>query len=202
MARQERQRLTATQRRAEIVEAALEEFATHGFSGTRTRSIASRAGVSETLVFQHFRDKESLYGAALEHLFGGHPVLPDVAAAMARDDDEAVFGHLAGHVLEHTDNDPRIIRLALFSALEGRSPDRDDGGGHPVDLLRAYIERRVAAGAFRPVDPWATALLFVEAVYMHAADRQVPISVAGAADIARQEAARLLADVFARGLRP
>ena len=108
-------------------------------------------------------------------------------------------------MLEHTRADPRIIRLALYSALDGRSFSRDekDGAQHPgpADLLRTYIEHRVAAGAFRAVDAAVTALLFVEAVYMHAADRQVAISSAGAADTPEEEAVSTLVSVFARGLR-
>lgn len=212
MARPKRRRLTGEERRREIVEAALEEFAAHGYSGTRTRAIAARAGVSETLIFQHFSGKEALYGVALQHLFGAHPVFPDIEAAVARDDDEGVFGGLARHVLAHTRQDPRIIRLALFSALEGRafsrgdkhgSRDDDDGADHsgPVDLLRTYVERRVASGAFRPVDAAVTALLFVEAVYMHAADRQVAVSTTAASGTAEEEVVAVLVGVFVRGLR-
>src|SRR5437867_7190166 len=61
-----RSRLTAPDRRSQILAAALEIFAEQGFHGTRTRELAERAGVSEALVFHHFPTKEALIRAILE----------------------------------------------------------------------------------------------------------------------------------------
>ena len=44
-----------------LEDAGLEEFAVNGFSGTSTRSIADRAGVSESLLFRHYRTKAGLF---------------------------------------------------------------------------------------------------------------------------------------------
>lgn len=44
-----------------LEDAGLEEFAANGFSGTSTRSIADRAGVSESLLFRHYRTKAGLF---------------------------------------------------------------------------------------------------------------------------------------------
>jgi AcrR family transcriptional regulator len=52
------------ERRGQIIDATLELFAEKGFSGTKTREIAERAGISETLIFQHFKTKGDLYRAA------------------------------------------------------------------------------------------------------------------------------------------
>jgi len=51
----------AADRRALIREVATEEFASVGFYGARTASIAEKAGVSEALIFSHFPTKEALY---------------------------------------------------------------------------------------------------------------------------------------------
>jgi AcrR family transcriptional regulator len=55
------QRLSAEQRRAAIVKAALPLFARKGFANTTTRELAETAGVSEALIYKHFPSKESLY---------------------------------------------------------------------------------------------------------------------------------------------
>ncbi len=53
-------------RRAQLVEAALESFAEHGFERASLRDIAARAGVTHAAVLRHFGSKEELLLAALE----------------------------------------------------------------------------------------------------------------------------------------
>ena len=49
-----------------ILQKSLELFSTSGFKGTSTRSIAHEAGVSEGLIFKHFKSKNGLLNALLE----------------------------------------------------------------------------------------------------------------------------------------
>lgn len=51
----------AAERRAAIVEAALEEFIARGFAATRLDDVARRAGVAKGTIYLHFRDKESMF---------------------------------------------------------------------------------------------------------------------------------------------
>ena len=55
------QRMTAEQRRAELLEAAVIEFARNGYHGSRTTDIAARAGVSQPYVYALFPDKRALF---------------------------------------------------------------------------------------------------------------------------------------------
>ncbi|MCG8401588.1 MAG: TetR/AcrR family transcriptional regulator, partial [Firmicutes bacterium] len=84
-------RLSGEERRSQIIDAALRIFAERGFSGSRIKEIAELAGISETLIYQHFDTKEELYRAALQALFS-HPVEPQVEAIMVNKDDAGVFG--------------------------------------------------------------------------------------------------------------
>ena len=54
-------RLSAHERRAELLEAAVIEFAESGYHGTRTADIAARAGVSQPYVYALFPDKRALF---------------------------------------------------------------------------------------------------------------------------------------------
>src|SRR5262249_12965015 len=51
------------------VDAALQEFATHGFDGATTREIAGRAGVALAALPYHFTTKEALWRAAADRIF-------------------------------------------------------------------------------------------------------------------------------------
>jgi AcrR family transcriptional regulator len=49
------------ERRAAIVEAALDEFIARGFTATRLDDVARRAGVAKGTIYLHFKDKESMF---------------------------------------------------------------------------------------------------------------------------------------------
>jgi len=55
--------------RDRLVEAALQEFAAHGFEGATTREIARRAGVALAALPYHFTTKEALWRAAADRIF-------------------------------------------------------------------------------------------------------------------------------------
>ncbi len=61
-----RQRLSAAERRATILEAAIPLFASAGYEQTRVSDIAAQLGVTEPVIFQNFGTKSALFAAALE----------------------------------------------------------------------------------------------------------------------------------------
>ena len=61
--------LFMTDRKGQILKAALALFATEGFHGVSTNKIAKKAAVSEGLIFRHFENKKGLLEALLEHAF-------------------------------------------------------------------------------------------------------------------------------------
>jgi AcrR family transcriptional regulator len=96
-------RISADERRAEIVEAAVAAFAQGGYAGTSTETIADLAGVSQPYVFRLFGSKHDLFVAAVDRAFervtlafetaartpvgeiaGLHPILGSMALAYHR----------------------------------------------------------------------------------------------------------------------
>jgi AcrR family transcriptional regulator len=55
-----------TQKQESILETSLELFSTDGYAATSTSRIAHRAGVSEGLIFRHFKNKQGLLDALLK----------------------------------------------------------------------------------------------------------------------------------------
>src|ERR1700737_4186314 len=62
-------RHTAEERRAEVLKAAVAEFALHGLHGTSTEMIAKRIGISQPYIFRLFPSKKELFLAAVERCF-------------------------------------------------------------------------------------------------------------------------------------
>ncbi len=158
------ERLKAAERREQIVHAAVELFSRKGFRGTTTREIAEFVGISEAGLFKYFATKEDLYTAIIEAKSKTEQVIAKAAAAAARCDDAGVFRAVGLHFLEQTQRDPTLMRLLLFSALEGhelsemffRSRVR-----RLHEFLADYIRSGMAAGRFRPLDPLLAARAFL-----------------------------------------
>src|SRR5947207_760706 len=56
-----RSRSTADERREAVVDAAISEFAEHGYHGASTAAIAKRAGISQPYIYALFADKQTLF---------------------------------------------------------------------------------------------------------------------------------------------
>ncbi len=93
-ARKQQQRSVVTQQK--LLNAAIEAFSENGFKGTSTRDIAERAGVHHPLITYHFKNKDQLWRAAADHIFG------------------AFSKALAHAVEEHRDMSPKSRMSALI----------------------------------------------------------------------------------------
>jgi AcrR family transcriptional regulator len=63
-------RMTADERRANVIEAAKREFSENGYHATSTAQIAKRAGISQPYIYALFPDKRTLFLAVYEHTIG------------------------------------------------------------------------------------------------------------------------------------
>src|SRR5437762_4376524 len=61
--------MTAAERKASILEAALEEFAARGLDGASTEAIAAKAGISQPYVFRLCGTKKELFMAVIGRCF-------------------------------------------------------------------------------------------------------------------------------------
>jgi AcrR family transcriptional regulator len=57
-----RRRLSAEERRESILDAANHVFGEHGFENVRIDDVATAAGISKALIYEHFESKHELYG--------------------------------------------------------------------------------------------------------------------------------------------
>jgi AcrR family transcriptional regulator len=62
-------RSTAAERRDEVLDAAMIEFADRGFDGASTENIARRAGISQPYLFRLFGTKKELFKATVSRCF-------------------------------------------------------------------------------------------------------------------------------------
>lgn len=199
-----RARLTGEERRRQIIEAAAALFARKGFGGTTTRQVAVAAGISEPTIFKHFATKEALYAAIIEAKTQTEAILESAGPPARRGDDAGVLRALAKEMIGRTQSDPTLMRLLLFSALEGHALSdmffrsrvkRVD------EFLSRYIVKRVAAGAFRPMDPLQGAWNFIGMVAYHLLYQEV-FGQKPPAHLTTDRAIDQMVELFLRGVRP
>src|SRR4051794_5824251 len=109
-------RLSSEERKASIVEAAIRLFGEKGFRGTTTREIAAAVGVSEPILYEHFKTKGDLYAAIIDSSSHKGVELLTVLASRyeAVDDDQGFFTELGELILKWYTQDGSFIRLLLF----------------------------------------------------------------------------------------
>jgi TetR/AcrR family transcriptional regulator len=147
------------QSRAAILQAAVREFAHEGIAGARTDAIARAAKVNKALLYYYFKDKEALYGAVLDLVFGG--LIACVGEVLSRDLPPrekilayagAHFDYVATHPLY-----PRIVQGEMMGAGRGRASQLEPivkKYFRPLFGRVAQVLREgQAAGEFRAVDP-------------------------------------------------
>ena len=149
--------MPAEERRASIVSAACKLFAEKGFRGTTTRELAAAVGVTEPVLYEHFRTKRELYSAIIESKARqGMESLSALTEQHARlNDDLGFFRELGMTIVDWYTADPDFIRLLLFSNLEGHELKElfHERSLCCFHLVTDYLARRIADGAIRNVDP-------------------------------------------------
>src|SRR5690349_2008678 len=61
-------RLKAPQRRKQLTEVATKLFARHGYNATTTAAIADAAGVTEPILYRHFKNKHEMFIAIVRDM--------------------------------------------------------------------------------------------------------------------------------------
>jgi TetR/AcrR family transcriptional regulator len=167
-------RMTAEDRRQQILDVAVKLFSQRGFRGTTTKEIALAAGVNEAIIFRHFATKSDLYAAIIDGKAGSANVKAvQNAIKEAVDsggDDKKLFESVAFHLLEFHEHDDTAMRLLLYSALEGHELAEMIFRNHISKAQRQladYVKRRISEGAFRRVDPGLAVRGFLGMIINH-----------------------------------
>ncbi|HSS18605.1 MAG TPA: TetR/AcrR family transcriptional regulator [Pyrinomonadaceae bacterium] len=199
-------RMTAENRKLQILTVAVRLFSQRGFVGTTTKEIAQAAGVSEAMVFRHFATKQELYSAILDHkACSGDSMNPEqmVAEALKQKDDRAVFEQLALGALDHHECDPEFQRLLLHSALEGHELAEmffEKFIRRVYQLLADYIIERQRDGAIVKVDPFIIIRSFIGMIIHHSLNNNLWDPHRRLLQISNRDAAKYFTDILLNGI--
>ena len=131
-------RMSAAERREQIVVAAQEEFARAGLHGTSTEDIARRAGISQPYLFRLFGTKKELFLASVERCMRDTQET-FVTAAAGKQGAEALeaMGHAYVDLLE--DRTRRLGQMQAYAACD--DPEVCAAVRRGYGELVEYVER-------------------------------------------------------------
>ena len=141
-------RKTAEERREEILEAALTEFADHGFEGASTDVIAREVGISQPYLFRLFGTKKGLYLASAERCLAD--TYERFRAASEGLSGEEALSAIGAAYQEMITADPRRLKAQMQGYAASDDPDVRDvmrrGFGQLVQLVEStgVSQERVA----------------------------------------------------------
>lgn len=199
-------RMSAEERKLQILRVAVTLFSQRGFGGTTTKEIAQAAGVSEAMVFRHFATKQELYTAILDHkACSGDSMNPEqmVAEALKLKDDRAVFEQLALGALKHHETDPEFQRLLLHSALEGHELAEmffEKFILRVYALLGDYITERQRDGAMVKMNPRVIVRSFIGMIIHHSLNNNLWDPNCRLLKISNEEAAKHFTNILLHGI--
>jgi len=146
-------------RTEEILDAAFRVFSIKGYHNATVDDIAQEAGISKGTCYQYFAGKEDIFIATMERTLGTLLAEADAAAGEARD--ALMRLGIEGLTFISKYRDLQFMFMGIISeALGGNERLRKKAAeafGQVAEFLARDIERGIAEGAFRPVDPMAVA---------------------------------------------
>jgi len=145
--------------RAAILKAAVGEFAEHGIAGARTDAIARAAHVNKALLYYYFKDKDALYAAVLDHVFGGlrDRVMPVLDSKLPPRQKMLEYLGTYFDYIAANPQFPRVVQAEwMRSGGKGSAPMQRVAKQYFRPIFQRLVEvlrEGIATGEFRAVNP-------------------------------------------------
>jgi AcrR family transcriptional regulator len=162
-ARRGRRRDAAATRDA-LLAAGAELFAERGYDGVPVATIAQTAGVNKAMINYHFGGKRKLYLAIVSATFADIIARVEALAASPRPAPEVLREMVAAVAELATRRHPHFCAMMLREVVAGGKhldPELVEKPARVLGAVQRIIERGVADGDLRPVDPLLTHLSLV-----------------------------------------
>jgi AcrR family transcriptional regulator len=159
------EKLDTQVRREQIVQAALSLIGTHGLRRLSVASLARRIGLVPSALYRHFKGKDDVIEAVLQHIRDSLQENVRTARAETHDSLEQLRRLLMRHLAMVRDNAalPRIVFSEdVYAGRPARRARMFAGIRTYLDDVAAIVEQGQTDGQIRPdVDPQTVATLFL-----------------------------------------
>lgn len=150
--------------RRSVLDAAAALFAERGFGGTNLQDVADALGMSRPGLYYHFASKEKLLEALIEEVtLSAEHKLQEIVVETDRDPEDAL--RLVVKMSTEWVLDNHVLFRVLDRSEVDMPPELTASHAQSKRTILEYftriIERGIALGKFRPVDPHIAALTIV-----------------------------------------
>ncbi len=166
-------------RRQQIIDGALQVFSSKGFDKATNKDIAAVAGIgSPGLIYHYFKDKGDLFQQVVEQRMPLLQLLTHSEEEMMSKPLRDVLTIFAKSFLRVMENPTSIALMKLIGSEAVRQPHVAElinriGPSRAIGFLTRYLERQIAAGALKPMDPRAAARCFMGSLIAYLVTREV-----------------------------
>lgn len=192
-------------RRQQIIDGALQVFASKGFEKATNKDIASASSIgSPGLIYHYFKDKSDLFRQVVEQRL---PVLQlltksEEMMALAPEDALTLF---ASTFLKVVDNPTSVALVKLMLGEAIRQPlvaqmVNTIGPGRGFAFLTRDLAQQMDAGVLRPMDPGAAARCFIGPLIAFVITREV-FPQPDTSTLSAETMVKTVVEVFLRGMQ-
>ncbi|HWA48647.1 MAG TPA: TetR/AcrR family transcriptional regulator [Dongiaceae bacterium] len=146
------------QNRAKLIAAARRAFAEWGYAAASMDDLTAEAGLTRGALYHNFGDKRGLLAAVVNQIDGEMASRAQKVGARSQDDWEGLLAEGAAYIEMALDPEVQRIVLRDGPAVLG-DPSQWPSQNSCLQVTKRTIERLVARGILKPVDPEAAARL-------------------------------------------
>ncbi|MEM1386353.1 MAG: TetR/AcrR family transcriptional regulator [Pseudomonadota bacterium] len=173
--------------KAGILQAAIYEFAKHGYYGARIASVSKAARCNPRMIYHYFGGKEALYVAALENVYAA---IRSKEAALSLSEDDPVDGirRLVAFTFDYFRDNPVFLHITRNENILGgrfiRKSQTIRSMSQPLtETIGHLLDSGIASGRFRyRLDPLQL-YLSVVALSAHHINNSATLSATFGADL-------------------
>jgi TetR/AcrR family transcriptional regulator, mexJK operon transcriptional repressor len=191
-------------RRQQIIDAALQVFASEGFERATNKDIAKAAHIkSPGLIYHYFKDKADLFRQVVEERATALQIVAHGDEYMDRPPREvlSLFGNSFVEMFENR------AAIAMFKMLLGESARKPSvaqafnrvGPLRGFNFLTRYLQHQMDLGNLRPTDPGAAVRCFMGPLLAYYITREIFVQ-ADAKSLSSQTMVATAVDVFLNGM--
>jgi AcrR family transcriptional regulator len=132
--------MTGKERREQLLDVGRALFAERGYDGTSVEEIASRAGVSKPVVYEHFGGKEGLYAVVVDREV--QRLLDAFTAALTGDNPKLLLEQATLALLTYVEDDSNGFRILVRESPVGL--ERSGGFATIISDIASQVEHILA----------------------------------------------------------
>ncbi|NJO85240.1 MAG: TetR/AcrR family transcriptional regulator [Blastochloris sp.] len=194
----------STERRREILDAALKVFSAKGFHKATNKDVAEEAGISPGLIYWYFKDKQDLLFSLIRERVSAILHIVDHSEDVMEMPPQELLSTIGRSYLAiyHLPSNRSLLRIVITEAI--RMPEIGEtlyqvAPVHVLHLLSSYFQRRIDQGRLRPLDTHIAARSFIGMLVVQIVAREI-LRQPEALAASDEQIVETVVDIFLRGM--